>query len=426
MQTGLKPNPEEWRPPLVVLVGMGMSAEDLSPRVLSWIERADVLVGAKRLLDCFPDHTGERIPLLSSLDETIERLRAVARNRRTVVLASGDPFFFGIGRRLVQALGKEHVFALPNVTSVQALFARLLEPWDDVKVVSLHGRSETANAGRWLDDLRHCSRMAFFTDPRRTPAWIAREMLAAGYAHHTMIVAEDIGLPTERIGRFTLREAADRAFSTLNLVAVFADRDHCRAPAAPFEDTVLGLPEEAFMHEAGLITKTEVRAVVLAHLLLQPGKVLWDVGSGSGSVSIEAARVGRLREVIAVERNEDRFRDLVANIERFRCPEVRPVFGSALQVLAGAPDPDRVFIGGSGGELPMLLDMVSKRLRPGGRVVQTAVTLDTLEAARSFWLGKPFEVCVVQLQVSRSAPIGGTLRLEALNPVFIVTVRERT
>lgn len=425
MKTGLKPNPEDWSPPLVVLVGVGMGRGDLSPHALPWIERAEVLAGGKRLLDLFPGHEGERIPLQSSLDESIERLRSVAERRRTAVLASGDPFFFGIGRKLVQAFGKERLFALPNITSVQTLFARLLEPWDDVKVLSLHGRNEPADARRWLTDLKRFSRLVFFTDPQHTPSWIAQEMLAAGYAHHTMVVAEDLGLPTESVSRFVLPEVVGKTFSALNLVAVFSDHDHCRVLETPFAETVLGLPEDAFLHEAGLITKTEVRAVVLAHLRLQPGGVLWDVGSGSGSVAIEAARVGQLREVIAIERNCERYRDLVANVERFRCSEVRPVLGSALEALETAPDPDRVFIGGSGGELEPLLDMVSIRLRPGGRVVQTAVTLETLDTARSFWMDKPFEVCVVQLQVSRSTPIGKTLRLEALNPVFIVTAWER-
>lgn len=172
-----------------------------------------------------------------------------------------------------------------------------------------------------------------------------------------------------------------------------------------------------------MITKMEVRAVVLALLHLEPGLVLWDLGAASGSVSIEAARLVALKEVIAVEKQVPRYEALRRNIKAYGVAEVRAVHGTAREVLAELPDPDRVFIGGSGNDLPEVLQQVSERLRAGGRVVQTAVTLDTLESARSFWSGKPFEVSITQLQVNRSVPIAESLRFEALNPVFILSVR---
>ena len=171
-----------------------------------------------------------------------------------------------------------------------------------------------------------------------------------------------------------------------------------------------------------MITKMEVRAVVLAHLQLKPGLILWDLGAGSGSVSIEAARLAPLKQVIAVEKNRKRFEALQQNVKDLGGPEVQTVHGSACDVIDQLPDPDRVFIGGSGEELRALLPRVAERLRPEGRVVQTAVTLDTLETVRSFWRGKPFEISITQLQVNRSAAISESLRFEALNPVFIVSV----
>ena len=413
-------DPGSWHPPLLVLVGMGMGKADLGEKALSWIRHAEVLAGGGRHLDEFPEHGGERIPIDSSLDAFLHRVAQASKDRRTVVLASGDPLFFGIGRRLVRAVGEDRVLVLPNITSVQAFFSRLAEPWEDVRVFSLHGRSGSHAGMSWLDELTCCDRMVLFTDPGHTPEWIARELIREGFRDRFLVVAEDLGLPGEKVRRFSLEEHLDGRFSPLNLVGVF------REPGSPGVQEplprlpVFGLPEEIFSHEAGLITKLEIRAVVLALLGLERGLVLWDLGSGSGSVSIEACRIASLGKIFAVERNKARYRDLVENVRRFGCRTVRPVHGSAADVMNRLPDPDRVFIGGSGPDLVEILNQAASRLRPGGRVVQTAVTLDTLEAARSFWQNRSFDMSVLQLQVNRSVPIGSSMRLHALNPVFVV------
>jgi precorrin-6B C5,15-methyltransferase / cobalt-precorrin-6B C5,C15-methyltransferase len=417
--------PSDWRPPLVALIGIGMGKEDLSLRASRWIDRAEVLAGGTRHLDLFPDHTADMIAIESPLEAFFERIGEVSEAKRTAVLASGDPFFFGIGSRLVKHLGRDRVLAIPNVSAVQSLFARLGESWEDVRVMSLHGRAEAQTAS-WLRELRRRPRMVLFTDPHHTPAWIARQLLDAGFSDRILVVAEDLGLPTEYVAWYPLDEARDRSFSPLNLVAILPAADSSEgAVGADHMGPVLGLAEEAFRHEAGLITKLEVRAVVLAYLQIEPGLVMWDLGAGSGSVSIEAARMAALKQVFAVERDPARFSQLVENVKRFRCFEIQPICGSAPEPLNLLPDPDRVFIGGSGTDLECMLQQVAARLRPGGRVVQTMVTLDTLETARSFWQGKPFDLNIAQLQVSRAVPIGKSLRLEPLNPVFIITVWRR-
>lgn len=405
-----------------------MGRSDLNERVLEWIARAEVLAGGKRLLDSFQEYGGETIPLQSPLNDALERVNVLSQHRRTVVLASGDPFFFGIGKRLTERFGRDRLLVFPNVTTVQALFARLAEPWEDVRVMSLHGREDR----RWLRELRRHSKMALFTDHTHTPGWIAQQLLDAGIEDRDVVVGENLGLADESVRRFSLEDAIDRSFSPLNLVALLPQRTGGESQSGEHpasygvrEAPVLGLPEGAFLHQAGLITKMEVRAVVLAHLQLKPDLVLWDLGAGSGSVSIEAARMVPLRQVIAVEKHADRYRDLAENIKRFRCGEIRAVHGSAEKVLNELPDPDRVFIGGSGGELLHVLTQAAHRLRPGGRIVQTAVTMDTLEVSRSFWRDRPFEVSITQVQVNRSVPIGHSLRFEAINPVFVVVAQHR-
>ncbi len=413
--------PALWQPPLVVLAGLGMTRDDLSLRALRWIERAEVLVGGSRHLQEFPEHPGEKIRLEAPLDQTLKRVEEISRQRRTLLLASGDPLFYGIGRRLVDFLGKERLFVLPNITAVQYLLARLAEPWEDVKVISLHGRGEAAESRQWLRELRIHSKIALYTDPHHTPAMVARQLLEVGLSDRLLVVGEDLGLPSERIRFLSLQEAQSEEFSPLNLVLVLPARDSTRANGWS-EWPALGLAEQAFQHQAGLITKMEIRAVVLANLQLKSDLVFWDLGAGSGSVSIEAARLVPLRKAVAVEKNADRYKDLVENLARFGCAEILPLCGNASDVLNELPDPDRVFIGGAGEDLLLVLNHIIERLRPGGRIVQTVVTLDTLQKVNEFWRDKPFEVAVTQLQINRSAPILNTLRLEALNPVFIVTV----
>ncbi len=188
---------------------------------------------------------------------------------------------------------------------------------------------------------------------------------------------------------------------------------------------VFGFAESEFEREAGLITKMEIRAVALALLRLGPGQILWDVGAGTGSVSIEAARIVPLKRVFAVEKNESRYAKLLENIRNFGASGVEAVRGGAPEALDRLPGPNRVFIGGSGKALRDILDVVSIRLLPGGGVVQTIVLLETLEKVKNFWIDRGFEVSLTQLQVSRSAPMGNDLRLEALNPVFIVSAWQK-
>lgn len=411
-----------WEPPLLALVGMGMARSDLSASAVRWIERAEILAGGERHLGLFPEHPGGRIALQPSLEAFLESVVRVSPEKRTAVLASGDPFFFGIGRRLVQALGRERIVVLPNVTSVQALFSKLSEPWEDVKPISLHGRPDPSGSPLWIRELRCHSKVALFTDAQNTPDRIARQLLDANIPGLYLVVGEDLGLETESIRRLSLEEAAGATFSPLNLVAVLPEGNGATGGAPALRGPVLGLPEESFRHEAGLITKMEIRAVVLAHLRLLPGLVLWDLGAGSGSVSIEAARLVRLKHVSAVEKNARRCDDLRENVRRFHCPEIRVVEGSATEVLDGLPDPDRVFVGGGGADLPGMLRRTLPRLRPGGRIVVAAATLDTLERVRAFCRECGCVLSVTQLQVNRSVPIGEALRFEALNPVFVAAI----
>jgi precorrin-6B C5,15-methyltransferase / cobalt-precorrin-6B C5,C15-methyltransferase len=398
----------------VQVVGLGMSPADLTPRAREIIREAQVLVGGRRLLDYFPEHRCMKIPLGRDPEGTLKQLAALAETRRVVVLASGDPNFYGVGPLLVKILGAEQVVIHPNLTAVQTACARLRMPWQDATVISLHGRSwEHLAAG-----LRHPGPILIYTDPTHPPGEIARFLLSWGLSQARFCVLEDLGQDTERITWMSLKEARDREFSPLNLVVVMPEPGEA-SPVRP--QLHLGLPEAVLAHQAGLITKAEVRAVVLAKLKLIPGQVLWDVGGGAGSVGLEASLLILGGKIFAVERHPERAAQIAANREKFGVHNLEIVCAPAPVCLAPLPDPHRVFVGGGGPEVGAIIREAVRRLLPEGRIVVTATLLETLATARQALEQAGWEVEVVQLQVSRSHPLAGGMALQALNPVWIIT-----
>ncbi|MGA2400162.1 MAG: precorrin-6y C5,15-methyltransferase (decarboxylating) subunit CbiE [Syntrophobacteraceae bacterium] len=419
IKTFLKPN--DWKPPLIAAIGMGTGPQCLGSLALEWISAAQILAGASRHLELLPGYAGEKLPLKSPLSESLEEIGRIATTKRVAVLCSGDPMFFGFGSTLAATFGRERLVTVPNITSVQALCARICESWDTIDTVSFHGRKGETGIGRILDILAGGRKAAVITDPEHKPQWIARELTKSGHSECRLIIGEDLGAPSERVRWFSPSDAAGEEFSPLNVILVQPAEHVVKPDRRDDSGLIFGFGEEAFEREAGMITKMEVRAVALASLQPGPGQTLWDLGAGTGSVSIEAARIARLNRVFAVEKNRSRYSKLLQNLEKFGVSGVQAVCARASEAIGAFPDPDRVFIGGSGDDLDTLLESVAHRLLPGGRVVQTVVLLQTLEKVSKFWKDRDFEVSIVQLQVNRSVATGNGLRLEALNPVFIVS-----
>ena len=400
----------------VQVVGLGMSPADLTPAALDIIQGAQVLVGGRRLLAYFPDHPAAKLILGKDPESIISKLPELARERRVVVLASGDPNFYGIGPLVVRIVGPENVAIYPNLTAVQAAAARLKVPWHEARVVSLHGRDWEALEAA----LAEPGPLFIYTDPVHTPGAIAQRLLDRGRTRARLCVLEDLGATGERLTWLSPGEAADRTFSPLNMVMLeqAAVQKDLSGAAAGLH---LGMPEEAYAPERGLITKAEVRAVVLAKLSLYPGEVLWDVGAGSGSVGLEASLLLGGGRILSIEKNPERAAQIAANRDKFGVANLEVIRGEAPACLADLPDPDRVFIGGGGKNLADILREALRRLRPQGLVVLTAARLETLEAARRVLLQENWSVDIVQLQISRAQPLSEGSYLKALNPVWILT-----
>jgi precorrin-6Y C5,15-methyltransferase (decarboxylating) len=404
----------------VHVVGWGMSPADLTPKVREILRQAQVLVGGRRLLDYFPEHPAKQIILGKDPESTLAQLPALAATQMVVVLASGDPNFYGVAPLVVKFLGPDNVVVHPNVTAVQAACARLKISWQDAVVVSLHGRGLEPLAAA----LGRAEKLIIYTDPEHTPAAIARLLLARGRGQARVCVLEDLGGPTERLTWLTPAAAQSQEFSPLNLVVVLDEGAGRQEPPSPGTSLHLGLPEAALAHEGGLVTKSEVRAVVLAKLALHPGQVLWDVGAGCGSVALEASLLLPGGQIFVVERDPARAAQIRANREKFGVSNLEVVCGQAPECLAGLPDPQRVFVGGGGPHLGGILQAVMARLEPGGQVVLTAARLESLETAMRWLSDAGWPVEVVLVQVSRSRPLGEGAYLQALNPVWIISGRK--
>ena len=384
---------------------IGVDGGPLPPGAAQALAEAEVVVGAARHLDSVRvPSSAERVEL-GDVELALRKLRGHA-----VMLASGDPGFFGIVRLLRQHGIKPVV--LPARSSVQQVFARLGRSWDDVAVVSAHGRA----LGPAVNVCRARAATAVLTAPGAGPAEIGAAL--DGWPR-TLVVAERLGMPDERLTTLPAAAAATCNWDPLNVVACFRDpaavppRGWCAGgePVPPPEGWALA--DAAFSHRAGMITKVEVRAFALARLAPRPGTLVWDVGAGSGSTAVECARLGAA--ALAVERRADDTARIRANAEAYGV-EVRVVAGEAPAALAGLPGPDAVFVGGGGP------DVVAAAAAAGPeRLVVALAALDRIAPTRAAMHAAGYVVEGVQLAASRLAELpDGAVRLAATNPITIL------
>jgi precorrin-6B C5,15-methyltransferase / cobalt-precorrin-6B C5,C15-methyltransferase len=347
----------------VTVVGIGADGwAGLPPRSLAAIEQAGVLVGSPRQLSLLPDAvTGRRVPLPSPLLPGLPELIAAHAGSSLVVLASGDPMFYGIGSTLVRVHGPWHLVVLPHPSSASLAAARLGWPLDDIDVVSLVGRPREL-----LHPLLQPGRRVLALTAETTAATSIQALLdARGFGTSPVTVLADLGGQEEVVA-----PADGRPHSRLALIAIECRLDDGAAPLP----RVPGLPDDAFEQD-GQITKHEIRALALAALVPVPGQLLWDVGAGSGSIGIEWMRVHPASRAIAVEPRADRRGRIARNAAALGVPGLVVVPGSAPEALSGLPRPDAVFIGGgvtADGVVPACWDA----LAAGGRLVANAVTIE--------------------------------------------------
>ena len=394
---------------------IGLDGRPLDPEAARLLGEAALVVGGGRHLEALGIESERSVVLKGDLSSPLGRIEA--SDGPVVVLASGDPGFFGIVRLLAERFGRDNLRVIPAVSSVALAFARAGLPRDDAVTVSAHGRDPR----RALNVCRAHPKVAVLTSPDFGPAELARGLAGLG---RTFVVAERLGEEDERVFRGDAEAVAATEWEDPNVVLVLDEERSVGGKAwisGSFE--VRGpwaLPEDEFEHRSGMITKPEARALILARLGPGPGNLVWDVGAGSGSVAVECARHGAA--AIAVERDPGSCARIRRNAARHGV-YVQVVAGEAPDALGDLPEPDAVFVGGSGGRFEEILKLCAVRARRA--VVASLIGLERVVPAEGILEGCGLEVETTLLQASRLQGVGSLHRLAAGTPVFVACGRKR-
>ena len=388
----------------VYLIGAGMGGPGtMTLQALEAVKACPVLVGARRLLEGWEaDH--DCVPLIAAAD--IAEYIGKAPLGPVGVLLSGDTGFYSGAKKLWPLLGEHEVVTIPGLSSLAYFCARLQTTWQDVKLVSAHGR-DCDLAG----EIARNPRTFALTGGAVKAADVCRALAERGLGDVKVSVGERLGYPDERIVTAPAAELAGEDFDSLAVLLA----ENPRPAAPPWRGP--GLPDAAFLRGDVPMTKEEVRALALSRLRLEENHIVWDVGAGTGSVSVECALACPRGRVFAVEKKPEALALIGENKARFGVDNLEVVAGTAPEALEGLPAPDRVFLGGTSGNMDDILMMIFDK-NPAARVVCTAVTLETVgEAARRF--AKLEGADMVQVSVTRTRPAGPYHLMDAQNPVWL-------
>lgn len=393
----------------VTLIGMGSGQpENLTLQGLATLRQADLILGARRLLAVLPAGCTENRAAAYRPDEVAELLQTSGAENAVLVYSGDTGFYSGASSMMekLEALGV-HARVLPGLSSIQLLAAALGRPWQGWNLVSAHGRT--------CDPVAECmqGRPTFFlTGGSEDPATLCAQLAAEGFGDVQGVVGQCLGTPEEKLFRGSVKELAAGRFNSLSVLLVeAAEVLPRRAP---------GLPDEAFERGDVPMTKQEVRAAVLAKLAVRPEDILWDVGAGTGSVSVELALAAPRGRVYAVECRPEGCAFIKANREKFRTRNLVLVEGLAPDALSDLPAPDAVFIGGSKGSLAAIVDAALDK-NPDARICVSAIALETLSAAVAALTAQGRTVQVSQIAVSRAKAVGGLHLMMAQNPIYLIT-----
>jgi precorrin-6Y C5,15-methyltransferase (decarboxylating) len=397
----------------------GLSGLAGKPREL--LQSADLILGSEPTLNLVPELAAQRLAIGANLPEVVQTLEAYLGKKRMIVVAGGDPLFYGVARYLCDKLGKDRFEVWPHVSSMQLAFARIKESWEEAYLTNL----ATHSLESVLDRIRTADTVGIFTSEEDNPSTIAKHLLARGLDYFRAFVCENLGAPDERVTQGELHEIQDMEFDSLNVMILKRKPGRPDLQRTPNQFRRFGNPDDVFIQsrpKSGLITQAEVRALALAQLDVQPGSVVWDIGAGSGAVAIEAAQLASGGMVYAIEQDVADYHLIVANAQSFGVKNLTPIHGLAPAVFQGLPAPDAVFVGGIRQECARLLESAFKALRPGGRLVVNVASLEGLSAVYSALKEIAAPVQAMLVSIARGTEQLETLRFEALNPTFLLSV----
>ena len=407
----------------LVILGIGDDGPaGLTESARTLIGQADVILGAESTLRVLGPQPARTITLDPDMPAALKQVRTVlGEAQRPVLVNYGDPLFYGVARYLTERLGKDHFEVLPHVSSMQLAFARVKESWEDAYLGSLGGRPlETI-----VDRIRTAERVGLFSSDDCPPARLAQALLDHRIDYFRAYVCEHLGQPDERVTQAELHDLVDMRFDPLHVLILVRKPNRPDRAAKADRHRLFGNPDDAFAQsqpKRGLITQAEVRSIALAQLDIRPQSVVWDIGAGSGSVAIEAAQLATMGVVYAIEPDPSDLVLLKANAEEFGVPNVYPVAGHAPECLEGLPEPDAIFIGGTGRQATPVLTEAYRRLAPGGQLAVNVATIDGLATAHQVLRGLAGEVRVWNINIARGHEQLDRVRFQAVNPTFLLAV----
>lgn len=406
----------------ITIIGVGDDGlEGLTRHARDLVSAAGTLVGPSGLIGRLARPGQETVTLSADLNQAAMAIDAVTKTP-VVMLASGDPLFYGTTRFLCERLGKDRFEVLPHVSSMQLAFARVKENWDEAYLTNLASQS----LDRVIERIRSAEKVGIFTTEDTPPKALAQGMIDKGIEYFTIYVCENLGSRDERVTRGKVSEIAKQDFSELNVVVLVRDANVPDRPADMVGKRLFGNRDELFLHsrpKRGLVTPSEIRAIALCEMDIGPQSIVWDVGAGSGSVAIEAARIASAGRVYAIEMDAEDYNLLVENSRRFGTANLTPILGEAPKAWYDLPDPDAMFIGGTGRAVTELIEVGWPRLRSGGRLVINIASMENLVMAQRLLQNLSVEVNVLMVNLARSTQQLDELRLEAANPSFLLMAK---
>lgn len=399
------------------LLGIGPGNRELTaPAVMRKIEECDVLIGGKRNLELFNDLDKEKMVISSNLADICAYIVENISKKRIAVLVTGDPGVFSMLEYLKGKLSNIEIDVTPGISSLQYLCSRLKLNWNDACIISLHGRE----AADWIEVVKKNNKVIIFTGGQYKPEIVCRELIKNFITDVRVSVGQNLSYTNEEIISGSPFDIQGRSFEDLSIMVLEHNRS-ILSEVSERDYVTPGIPDSRFIRGDVPMTKEEVRTISLSKLKLKKDSIVYDIGAGSGSVSIECALLSPGGKIFAIEKNPEGIELIKKNADKFGTPNITIVHGNAPEVLNGLIEPNRVFIGGTSGSMSDILDYVTKLVKKV-RVVINTVTIESTYEAISGLERRGFEnIEIVNIAVSRGKAVGGKNLMQALNPIYIIS-----
>jgi precorrin-6B C5,15-methyltransferase / cobalt-precorrin-6B C5,C15-methyltransferase len=414
---------------MINIIGMGLDGiAGLNTQMLEKIEHSSVLAGSERLVSYVSNFVGKKI-IFDNLAQGIAEIQEYdQQDQEITILATGDPLFFGIGRLLLQHFTAENLSFYPHLSSIQLAFNQIKIPWHDAEIMSVHGRSLENLIPLWK---KGAKKIFILTDRVNNPQAIASLYCDLDLpVHYDFYICENLGSNQAQFYQFNSPVAIEKLsqqktnFEALNVV-ILIRQDLTNTELNLQNLPLIGIPDQNFLSfsdRPSLLTKREIRLQILGQLNLQPKQIVWDLGAGTGSVSIEIARLCPTSRIYAIEKTAMGISLIEQNSQRFQVSNITAINGEAPLILQELPNPERIFIGGSGGNLSAILEYCLQKLKINGILVLALTTLEHFHHCLNYCQQAQLDYDVIHLQISRSVAINHLTRLSPLNPISLISV----